>query len=369
MPVENIVFAAVTLDLPDPEILSPSDREILAGLDAELTRLRPDLSVKDIPLPAASPKLSARPDLRALQAAVYGLQLAAAGITPQPVAPKPKAKPALFKPGAFANPAHLQFAIKVTLAAMFCYVFYTAVAWPGIRTAFITCCFCALESTGATLRKMYLRITGCLMGGALGIITLIYLVPHMEGIVSLLLVSACVTALAAWIALGSERISYAGVQMNLAFYMCLLQHYAPPTDLDVIRDRVVGMLLGIVAASFVFRYLWPEQATSRLRASLAQLLRQVGEFVASPGIEKRAALTGQFDATQRVAEQAMFEMDFHRPEEAARKRRLDDLLARAQTYFLDAAAAVPTSGLSERVELSRRLQAEAEALTTVKTTN
>lgn len=362
-PVENVLFATVTLDLADPETLSASDREILTGLDAELARLRPNLATKDIPLPTVSPNLSARTDLRALQEALYGLQLAAAGSTPQPAAARPKAKIALFKPGGFGNPTHLQFAIKVTLAGMFCYIVYTAVDWPGIQTAFITCCVCALESTGATLRKMNLRITGCLIGGGLGFVTLIYLVPHMEGIVSLLLVSACVTALAAWIALGSERISYAGVQMNLAFYMCLLQHYDPPTDLDVIRDRVVGMLLGIVAVSFAFRYLWPEQAADRLRASLAQLLRQVGEFVVSPGIEKRSALTGQFDATQRLSEQAMFEMDFHYPEEVTRKRRLDDLIGQAQTYFLAAAAAVPTPELQERVKISRRLQAEAEILT------
>ena len=179
---------------------------------------------------------------------------------PPPSASKPKAKFSLFKPGAFANPSHLRFAIKVTLAAMFCYLTYTAVDWPGIQTAFITCCFCAMESMGATLRKMYLRITGCLIGGALGVITLIYLVPHMEGIVSLLLLSTVVTGVAAWIALGSERISYAGVQMNFAFYVCLLQDYGPPTDLNVIRDRVVGILFGIVTTSFVFRYLWPERA-------------------------------------------------------------------------------------------------------------
>ena len=289
-------------------------------------------------------------------------------LTPEAAAPpravaKPKAKFSLFKPGAFADPSHLRFAIKVTLAAMFCYLIYTAVDWPGIKTAFVTCCICALESTGASLRKMYLRITGCLIGGALGVITLIYVVPHMQGIVSLLLVSAVVTGVAAWIALGSERISYAGVQMNFAFYVCLLQGYEPPTDLNVIRDRVVGILLGIVTISIVFRYLWPERTADRLRTSLAQLLRQVAEFVTSPEPEKRAALTAQFDLTQRLTEQANFELDLHCPGEVAGKRRLDDLIRQAQTHFLAAAAAVPTHELRERLEISRRLEAEAQTLT------
>ena len=59
----------------------------------------------------------------------------------------------LFVPDAFTNPAHVQFALKVTFAAMFCYIVYEAIDWSGIHTAFITCTFIALESTEATLYK------------------------------------------------------------------------------------------------------------------------------------------------------------------------------------------------------------------------
>src|SRR5262249_31694386 len=78
--------------------------------------------------------------------------------------PTPKS---LFVPDAFTNPAHVHFALKVTFAAMFCYIFYSAIDWSGIHTAFITCTFIALESTKATLYKGTLRIVGCLIGGAL----------------------------------------------------------------------------------------------------------------------------------------------------------------------------------------------------------
>jgi uncharacterized membrane protein YccC len=76
---------------------------------------------------------------------------------------KPKS---LFVPDAFTNPAHVQFALKVTFAAMFCYIVYEAIDWSGIHTAFITCTFIALESTEATLYKGTLRFVGCLIGGA-----------------------------------------------------------------------------------------------------------------------------------------------------------------------------------------------------------
>jgi hypothetical protein len=47
--------------------------------------------------------------------------------------------------------------------------------------------------------------------------------------------------------------------------MCLLQGFAPDTDFDKIRDRLVGNLLGIVVTTLVFRHLWPERATDPKR--------------------------------------------------------------------------------------------------------
>ena len=76
---------------------------------------------------------------------------------PGPPAHRPKPK-SFFVPDAFTNPAHVHFALKVTFAAMFCYIFYMAIDWSGIHTALITCTFIALESTGATLHKGVLRI-------------------------------------------------------------------------------------------------------------------------------------------------------------------------------------------------------------------
>src|SRR5206468_3232150 len=77
--------------------------------------------------------------------------------TPKAAArPKPKS---LFVPDAFTNPAHVHFALKVTFAAMFCYIVYEAIDWSGIHTAFITCTFIALESTGATFHKAFSELS------------------------------------------------------------------------------------------------------------------------------------------------------------------------------------------------------------------
>jgi multidrug resistance protein MdtO len=180
--------------------------------------------------------------------------------TPKTAArPKPKS---LFVPDAFTNPAHVHFAIKVTFAAMFCYIVYEAIDWTGIHTAFITCTFIALESTEATLYKGTLRIVGCVIGGALALFSIVFLMPHMETIASLVVLVACAAVVAGGVAAGDERISYAGLQLAFAFFYSVFQGYAPDTDLDNVRNRVVGILFGLVVTGLVFHYVWPEPAVN-----------------------------------------------------------------------------------------------------------
>jgi uncharacterized membrane protein YccC len=180
--------------------------------------------------------------------------------------PKPKS---LLVADALTNPAHVHFALKVTFAAMFCYIVYEAIDWSGIHTAFITCTFIALESTEATLYKGTLRFVGCLIGGALALFSIVFLVPHMETIASLVVLVACASAIAGWVAAGSERISYAGLQMAFAFFYSVFQGYAPDTDLDNVRNRVVGILFGLIVTGLVFQYIWPERAADRIKTPTA----------------------------------------------------------------------------------------------------
>src|SRR6478752_704193 len=186
---------------------------------------------------------------------------------PGPPAQLPKPR-SFFVSDAFTNPAHVHFALKVTLAAMFCYIVYMAIDWSGIHTALITCTFIALETTGATLHKGVLRISGCVIGGALALFTIVFFMPHMETIASLVVVVACAAAIAGWVATGSELISYAGLQMAFAFFYSVFQGYAPDTDLDNVRNRVVGILFGLIVTGLVFHYIWPERA--RIESRTAQ---------------------------------------------------------------------------------------------------
>jgi uncharacterized membrane protein YccC len=294
--------------------------------------------------------------------------------------PKPKrSEPdgrGLFVPDAFTNPAHVHFALKVTFAAMFCYIFYMAIDWSGIHTALITCTFIALESTGATLHKGVLRIGGCVIGGALALFTIVFLMPHMDTIASLVVVVACASAIAGWVATGSELISYAGLQIAFAFFYSVFQGYAPDTDLDNVRNRVVGILFGLIVTGLVFRYIWPERTIDRLRDALRAALRQLARLLEIPrpevSIEKTKteahALVGEtaksFDQARRYAELTVFELEESSATDQVSTSKLENILARAEEIFASAKSLVQGDERQDqtRTALLSEITAEVQRL-------
>ena len=196
---------------------------------------------------------------------------------------EPHAQRHLFAADAFTNPTHWQFALKSTIAVMIVYTIYTMLDWPGMRTSIVTCFFVALGSLGETVHKLTLRISGALIGGLIAALCIVFVLPHMTDIGQLCMLVAVVCAGAGWVATSSERLSYAGLQIAFAFFLGILQGYAPATDLTVLRDRVAGILLGNVAITLVFSLFWPESATSSLRAALAEALRAISAVIKGGG--------------------------------------------------------------------------------------
>ncbi|CAB3807481.1 Multidrug resistance protein MdtO [Paraburkholderia ultramafica] len=185
-------------------------------------------------------------------------------------------KDRLMVPDALTNPVYAQFALKTLMAAMFSYVFYVATDWQGIHTIMLSCLIVAQPSLGASSQRAILRIGGAAVGSLLALAMLVWIVPHIDGIVGLLMMSLPVIALGAWVTAGSERISYAGTQLMFTFALALLEHFGPTTNLTEVRDRMIGILLGVAVSTVVHASLWPEAEGEPLRQRLARLLRQVG---------------------------------------------------------------------------------------------
>jgi multidrug resistance protein MdtO len=194
-----------------------------------------------------------------------------------------------FLPDAFTNPEHVRYALKTTVAAMFCYLLYSQINWPGIHTCFITVYMVSLGTTAETVEKMTLRIAGCLVGAVLGTAAIVFVTPVLTsfaGLMALVLFGAWVSA---WVAFGSPRIAYAGFQIALVFFMCVLQGAAPGYDLTVARDRTIGILIGNIVVYLVFTRVWPVSVATRVDTALSALRRQWARLATLPDAGARRA--------------------------------------------------------------------------------
>ena len=265
---------------------------------------------------------------------------------PEELKPSPtKDKGGLLVPDAFTNPEHLQFAIKGALAAFICYLIFTLAAYPTIYTSVITCIVCSLSTVGASLQKGILRFTGAAVGGALGVISLMYIFPHLDSLGGFWLPFGAVTALAGYVTFGSPRVSYCGFQIGLAFYKCVLQTYGTYTELRVVRDRLVGVALGLVVFGIINSRLWPVTALGTTRTKLASVLRTLAQIAGLPDEENHAprlteayALRLQvyqdFGTVSELLEGAKFEPG------AERRKRLEAVRDAAQSLFLQQLAII-----------------------------
>src|SRR5262249_28910141 len=146
-----------------------------------------------------------------------------------------------------------------------------------------TCFFVAQESVGATIHKFTLRFVGAVIGGALGILSLILILPHLDSGGGLAVLVGVVTLLAAWFGSGSQRISYAGWQIAIAFYLVTLNSFTRTTKLVGARDRALGVLLGNVLISIAFVYLWPVKVAPKIADGVSRALDALADLISIEG--------------------------------------------------------------------------------------
>jgi multidrug resistance protein MdtO len=374
----HLANATASLEFRDPVTLSADDILHAKTLLSEIEQLKTLLPDKERGLPSrkTSLPLPALPQLRELQFAVESFRdTMIGGHSDYSSTYVAKSKKPLFTADAFTNPTHVQFALKVTFAAMTCYILYNALDWPGIRTSFITCVIIALgNTTGATIYKSWLRFFGCLAGGLAGYLAIFFLIPHMVSITSLVLLIVAASALAGWIASGTERISYAGLQFAFAFYLSIFDGFEPEVNLSTIRDRLVGIILGVIVSAVVFRYVWPEHAADRLRATLGRVLRTLSQLVYFPepdltmeAYENKVkslhgVLSKDLDGVLILSEQAAVENVMFDNPKSISSASLDQITSHVQGLSLIATALLRRTKLEEWQLLNKPAQSSEAGL-------
>nr|WP_159464980.1 FUSC family protein [Scandinavium goeteborgense] len=181
--------------------------------------------------------------------------------------------------GLLMNQTWYTFAFKTLLSTFVCYLIYIAADWQGIHTIMLSCIIVAQSSLGSTAQRGLLRVIGAVLGSLAALLMVILVMPHIESVVGLLAMSLPVIGLGAWIYAGSEKISYAGIQMMFTFALALLESFGPTFELVEIRDRVIGILLGVLIATFVHRYLWPEREGKLFWNSVSSLINALAQRV------------------------------------------------------------------------------------------
>ena len=156
----------------------------------------------------------------------------------------------------------------------------------------ITVLVVSLSTIGASNQKGILRFGGAAVGGVMGLIALVYLLPNVETIGGFWLVFGAGTAVAAWATFGTPRISYGGYQVGLAFYKAVFQGFGPVITLTVIRDRLVGVFFGLIVFGIVEHVLWPVRAKDALRARLAEIMHLLAELARTGTSSATPTVTG-----------------------------------------------------------------------------
>jgi multidrug resistance protein MdtO len=203
----------------------------------------------------------------------------------EPVAPQP-----LFTADCtLANGEAVRFAIKAGVAVSICALIIEALDAPGLTTSIISCVVVAQSFFGAGLRKGLLRIAGATAGGMIALLVVVAIEPNMHTLASLLVVTAVCFGMAAWVQAGSSRIGYVGLQMSIVMALTLINTGGPTTNLIPVRDRLLGILLGIVVMGTVDVALWPVFGPASMRAKLGRALEQMADFLRRDAMREELA--------------------------------------------------------------------------------
>ncbi|MGJ0428641.1 FUSC family protein [Methylobacter sp.] len=234
----------------------------------------------------------------------------------------------------------LQFGIKFSLGAILCMLIVQGLNWPDINTAIPTCLVAAQTSLGADYRLSLLRISGAAIGGLCAYLYVLVLQPQFDTIIGFTLATAPFWALSAWITAGSDRIAYLGRQLGFSFALFVLHDFGAVTDLYLSRDRVIGILLGLIVMGVLDYALWPRRSSVLARHHCIAALRTLAKLTVrlpdsghllSYTLPLRLATEKDLAAAHDLLAHAVLEPDARLPAKAHERTSLREIIRDADT--------------------------------------
>ena len=170
-----------------------------------------------------------------------------------------------------ADPAVVRYCLKVGLCVVVGYVVGLVTQRPDLFIILVTIITTATPTYGATMHKMYLRIAGAIIGGAVSLLAIIIVTPNFETLPAYMLASFAVFYPFAYSSVGNARTSFAGKQMGVIFSLVFVG-LSPSNNIYEPLWRIWGLLLGDLIVAIVFFSLWPEYAGDSLLPRMKRVL-------------------------------------------------------------------------------------------------
>lgn len=228
------------------------------------------------------------------------------------VAPEPPA-PTSWLP-AF-DPYAAQYALKIGVGCGLALLIGVASHMRPLETIVLNPLLLAQGSYGATIRRADLRLIAVICGGVLTALTVVAVMPNTAEIAVWLVVFLAVVVPGAYVALGSPRFGYFGLQVATT-YMIVMVANGPVVDIHHALWRFFGTLIGSALLIGTFHVFLPDYAGRQIISRFADQLRTLLSIVPRlgqplPSVEQTqpcsdAMITALADIL-RLADEAWYE--------------------------------------------------------------
>ena len=173
------------------------------------------------------------------------------------------------------NPAMVKHAFKCSATIMICAIFCIAINWTMGIGCVETVMLVVQGTFGGTLLIGGLRMAGVVLGYALAIMLVIFLIPTVTTLPGFWLIFGGTLFLTSWGVAGPPRLGVPCLQAMIVVDFSLLQVTRPDISLLPAMNFALAVGMGVLVTIAVYWLLWPVKAGQVVRPTLSFMLQRV----------------------------------------------------------------------------------------------